>query len=57
MFKCLVLIADLHLIQRKYDDAIKAVRDLETIQKNDPDVYVLKAKVIMHQQASGEYKN
>ena len=49
LFRTLSLLADMNLSLKNFAEARKAIRDLEMLQRNDADTYILKLRVLLSQ--------
>jgi hypothetical protein len=52
LFRTLSLLADMNVSLKNFVEAKKAIRDLELLQRNDADTYILKLRVLLNQSFS-----
>lgn len=57
LFKTLSLICDLNLLLKNYQAAKLAVKDLEVLQRNDSNTYLMKIRVLLSQIANESSTN
>ena len=49
IYRTLSLTADLNVYMRNFTAARQAIADLERLQRNDADTYILKIRVLLHE--------
>jgi len=48
LFRTLSLLADMNVSLKNFSEAKKAIKDLEMLQRNDADTYILKLRVLLN---------